>query len=110
MAKFYGKIGFAITGEIRPGVWDDAVIERDYVGDTIKRTYRYSSSDKVNDDLTINNSISIVADSFANENLGTMKYVKFMGTNWKIESIEPAYPRLILNLGGVYNGPTSETA
>lgn len=110
MAKFYGKIGFAITSETSPGVWDATVIERNYPGEVIKRTHRYTSPEKINEDLNLSSSISIVADSFANKNLGSMKYVKFMGTNWKIESIEPSYPRLILNLGGVYNGPTSDVA
>ena len=110
MAKFYGQIGFAITEEVRPGVWEQTIVEREYYGDVVNNTYRYSSSDKVNDDLTISSNISIVADSFANENLGTMKYIKFMGTNWKIESVEPVYPRLTLRLGGVYNGPAPKTA
>ena len=33
MAKFYGKIGYAITGETKPGVWTDQIVEKDVIGD-----------------------------------------------------------------------------
>jgi hypothetical protein len=54
--------------------------------------------------LAINNQISIVADPFANQNFHSMKYVEFMGTRWKITNVDVQYPRLILTMGGVYNG------
>lgn len=107
MAKFYGPIGYAVQVEIRPGVWKDTIEERNYYGDVIRNSSRWSaSSDSTNDDLNINNQFSIVADPFANNNFHTMKYVRFMGAYWKITNVEPRYPRLILTVGGVYNGPT----
>jgi hypothetical protein len=107
MAKFFGPIGFAITTETRPGVWKDQIEERDYIGDVIRDTSRWAaSSDSTNDDLTLNNQISIVADPFALNHFHTMKYIRFGGTNWKITGVEQKYPRLILTIGGVYNGST----
>ena len=105
MAKFYGPIGYAETKETTPGVWTDTITERNYAGDVIRNTSRWSSSStSTNDDLNINNQISIVSDPFANMNFHSMKYVEFMGTKWKITNVEPKYPRLILTIGGVYNG------
>jgi hypothetical protein len=105
MAKFYGPIGYAETKETTPGVWTDTITERNYAGDVVRNTSRWSSSStSTNDDLNINNQISIVSDPFANMNFHSMKYVEFMGTKWKITNIEPKYPRLILTIGGVYNG------
>ena len=105
MAKFYGPIGYAETVETRPGVWTDRITERKYSGDVIRNASKWStSSDSTNDDLNINNQISIIADPFAYQNFHTMKYVEFMGTKWKITSVEVKYPRLILSVGGVYNG------
>jgi hypothetical protein len=33
-----------------------------------------------------------------------------MGANWKITNVEVEFPRIILTLGGVYNGDTSGTS
>ncbi len=107
MAKFYGAIGFAESSETVPGVWQDTITERNYYGYITRNTKRWQTSDKVNDDLTINNEISILADMFAFGNFHLMKYVNWNGVYWKITNIEIERPRLRLTLGGVYNGETS---
>lgn len=105
MAKFYGPIGYAIPKETSPGVWTDQITERYYAGDVTRNNFRWSSSqNSTNDDLNINNQISIISDPFATDNCYSMKYVGFMGTKWKITNVEVQYPRLILTIGGVYNG------
>lgn len=104
MAKFYGKIGYIKSVEVEPGVWDNKVIERLHYGDVVRNTSRFQPSGEVNDNITINNDISIVADPYANENFQHMRYVVYMGTKWKVTSAEVKYPRIILSLGGVYNG------
>lgn len=104
MAKFYGVIGYAETIEDAPGVWKDKITECSYYGELVRNTRRLQSSDKLNDDINIANEISIVADPFANQNFHLMRYVEFMGTKWKITNVEIQYPRLILTVGGVYNG------
>ena len=104
MAKFYGKIGYASTVETKPGVYEEQIVERSYYGDLIRNTRRLQSADQVNDNINISNEISIVADPYATNNFHTMRYAVFMGTKWKISNVEVSYPRLILTLGGVYNG------
>lgn len=104
MAKFYGKIGYASTVETKPGVYEEQIVERSYYGDLIRNTRRLQGADQVNDDINISNEISIVADPYATNNFHTMRYAVFMGTKWKISNVEVSYPRLILTLGGVYNG------
>lgn len=103
MAKFYGVIGYGETKEIRPGVWDNVITEKKYYGDVLQFNKRRESSGNLNDNLNINNRISIVADLFANENFHSMAYVEWMGAKWKITNVEVQYPRLILTIGGVYN-------
>lgn len=110
MAKFYGPIGYAVSKEVRPGVWEDVITERYYRGEVTRNTRRLQSTDQVNDDIIISNEISILADPFANGNFHTMRYIKFMGTKWKISNVEVEYPRLKLTLGGVYNEQTSRTS
>ena len=104
MAKFYGVIGYGINGEAAPGVYKEQITEREYYGDLIRNTRRLQSADQLNDNINVANEISIVADPFANENFHMMRYVKFMGAKWKITNVEVQYPRLILTIGGVYNG------
>lgn len=104
MAKFYGNIGYAETVQTTPGVWEEKITERPYFGDLIRNTRALQSSDQLNDDINISNEISIVADPFANQNFHLMRYVEFMGAKWKITNVEVKYPRLILTVGGVYNG------
>ena len=90
--------------ETRPGVWEEIITERNYYGDLVRNIRRLQSSSQVNDDLNIANEISIVADPYANKNFHAMRYVEFMGTRWKINNVDVQYPRLILSIGGVYNG------
>lgn len=104
MAKFYGKIGYITTEETKPGVWNETVVEKNCYGDLVRNIRRWESANKVNDDLNINNEVSIVADPYARNNFHSMKYIEFMGAKWKVTSVEVQYPRLILSIGGVYNG------
>lgn len=102
MPKFYGKIGYAITEETKPGVWVEKITERFYSGDLIRNTRRLATSESLNDDINISNELSIVSDPFANENFHAMRYVEYIGVKWKITNVEVKYPRLILTLGGLY--------
>lgn len=110
MAKFHGAIGYAIPTKTSPGVWKDVITERNYSGDLIQDTRRLQASDTVNDNINIANNISIIADPFANQNFHSMRYVTYMGAKWKIEKVEVQRPRLLLTIGGVYNGQQDSTA
>lgn len=103
MAKFYGPIGFAKTVETTPGVWEEQIVERNYRGELTRNNRRLQNTNQLIDDITIANELSIVADPYVNDNFHSMRYVKFMGTKWKVTSIDVQYPRLILSLGGIYN-------
>jgi len=106
MPKFVGQIGFITQSETAPGIWEDYITEKIYKGDIIQNARRWVSSEKITDDFTIDNRISILADAFLYNNFPAIKYVKWMGTRWKITNIELVRPRLNLTLGGIYNGPT----
>lgn len=113
--KFYGAIGYSETVEEtgdREGNWiPDRITERKYYGDVLKNSRRLDSNgDGTNDNLSINNSISIVADAYAYNHFFAMKYVKWMGACWKVTNVEVQRPRLVLTIGGVYNGPTATAA
>lgn len=103
MAKYYGKIGYSEMTETAPDVYQEQIVEREYYGDVIRDTRRWVSSSHLNDDLNISNRISIISDPYAYHNFHSIRWCEYMGTKWKVTSVEVAYPRLILDLGGVYN-------
>lgn len=109
MAKWYGVIGYAETVETEPGLWEESISEMPYYGDIIRNIRKLQASGSVNDDVNISNQISIVADPFAITHFHAMRYAELYGTRWKVNNVEVQYPRLILDLGGVYNGPTPGT-
>lgn len=113
MAKFYGKVGYSEQQETRPGVWEDVIVERNYYGDVLRNTRRLENdSQKLNSDLSVSNTISIVADAYAHEHFFAMKYLVWAGAYWIISDVEVKHPRLELRLGGLYHGekaPTPDT-
>ena len=108
MSKYFGKIGFGVTEETRPGVYEQKTTVKEYYGDIVRNSRRLENGGKVNDDLNINMNLSIVADPFAYQNFHQLNYVEYMGAKWKATSVEPQFPRLIITLGGVYNGEDGE--
>lgn len=107
MNKFYGAVGFGVSEEKAAYVHDQNITERMYSGDILQFSRRFEKGEGLNDDLNISNKISILGDPYAYENFVNIRYVTWMGTKWKVPSIEVNYPRLILTIGGVYNGPDS---
>lgn len=110
MAKFYGSIGFSKAEQTKPGVWEDRVFERRYAGDILQNTRRIQNSGNLIDDVVVSNRISIVADDFATRNLPFIRYAIWNGNAFQITSYEYSYPRIILTLGGLYNGKQASTA
>ena len=109
MARFYGNVGFGIQTETSPGVWQDVITEHDYYGDIPRISVNNQDHSTVNNNIVINNEISIISDDFVFANFANIRYVNWMGVNWIVTNITVQYPRLILTIGGVYNGEVPET-
>lgn len=105
--KYFGNVGYATTVETAPGVWEEQIIERPYYGDVNKMSRRLASSEHLNDNVDISNVISIVSDPFALSHFHSMRYVEWMGSKWKVSTVEVDFPRLNLTLGGLYNEQAS---
>lgn len=104
MSRYFGKVGYATTNETRPGIYTPTITERTYYGDVTRKNYRWDSNDHINDDLMMNVEFSIMADEFAYQNCSEIKYIEYLGVKWKVHTITPQRPRLILTIGGKYNG------
>lgn len=101
MSKWYGVIGFEETVETAPGVWEEQITKRNYYGELRRNTRRLQSTEHLNDDITISNEISIVADPYARNHFHSIRYAEFNGAAWKITNVEEQFPRLVLTLGGL---------
>lgn len=105
MAKFFGKVGYGERVESVPGAWKDVIVEYSYYGDVIRNSRKLEEHEKVNFDISVGNSIEIVADAYANEHFFAIRYVEWSGVLWTVVDVTVKSPRLLLRLGGVYNGP-----
>ena len=105
MAKTIVSVSYCMSIEIEPGVWDDHVKAVSYPADITRLNSRWSANtDSTNDNISLNSQISFVADAFANQHFALIKHVNAYGAEWQVTNVEVQHPRIILTLGGVYNG------
>lgn len=102
MAKYHGNIGFAVQVETRPGIWEDVIEDRPYKGDVLSNVRRWDPSENINDDFTISNRFSVISDAFLYSHIPAMRYIEYMGTKFKISSVNIDRPRVQISVGGVY--------
>ncbi|RPI66910.1 MAG: hypothetical protein EHM43_10485 [Ignavibacteriae bacterium] len=109
MARFYGEVGYgeSIETPADSGIFVDEICEFAYYGDVIKSTRQLENGEGLNSDIRVNNSISIVADQYAIDHFFAIRYVRWAGAMWTVDTVEVRSPRLILTLGSVYNGPAA---
>lgn len=110
MAKFFGIVGYGKSAQGKMGVWQDVITERKYYGDVVRNARRLQSNADLNDDVVPDNSISIMADPYALDHFMAIRFVEWAGVFWSVALAEAEHPRIILRLGGVYNGPRAESA
>lgn len=110
MARFYGNIGFAVQEETEPGVFTENYVEKPYKGNVLRNSRRFDAGESTNDDLNINNTISVVGDSYLYSHIPFIRYVRWLGNAFKVTSVEIERPRLTLTLGGVFDGALVETS
>lgn len=100
--KWYGQIAYRDTVEIEPGVWEDVITEVNKYGDVLRNSKSDQQGNKINDDISVSNQISVVADPVLLNSFHKIKYITFAGAKWKISSVDVQYPRLIISLGSLY--------
>lgn len=103
--RFHGEVGFGESVETKPGVFRDKIVEVVLEGDILQNSRNLQDADKLNKDISVGNQISVVADAYAGEHFHAIRYVKWAGVRWSVPNVTPSGPRLLLRLGGVYNGP-----
>ena len=109
--RFAGKIGFVRTVQNNDdSIWTTETTEKLVYGDILRDTRNNDKSSYLNDNFTISNQFSIVADDYTYHNLQYIKYVNYLGTKWRVTSVDALpRPRLVLSVNGVYNDVADQT-
>ena len=110
--KYSGTLGYS-EGQVEThpdsGVWKDVVVERHAYGDVLRNNRRLTPGDQANDDIAVGNTLSITMDPYARDHFANLLYARWLGVLWTVATVDVQYPRLVLYLGGEYNGPTAAT-
>lgn len=110
MARYFGAVGYGVNEEtpVGSGDWKDVITEHLYYGDEVRANGKFEPGEHLNDDISVQNSISIIADQYAEQNMLNIRYIEWNGHKWKVTGVQLERPRLILSLGTKYNGPVPE--
>lgn len=105
--KFAGTVGFW-EGDVEtsPGIFRPKIVEKPYRGDVYRfsRSFQQSNNNAQNDNIRLNNQISIVSDLYMNQHWDSIRYVIWNGKKFKVNSVDVLnYPRVTLEVGEVYN-------
>lgn len=104
MARFSGVVGFyAGSKEVRPSIFEETYEEHTLRGDTLRSGYSQSENQTKYDTLRLTNRVSLIGDTFSFKNYNAIRYVTLNGQSWKVTSVEIERPRLILEIGEVWN-------
>lgn len=104
MAKYAGLVGYVTQEEKVPGVWSPVENPRRMRGDIIRLSSSSQNGDKVNDDITLNHRVSLIGDAYAFDNYFHIRWIEIDGYKWRVSSVEIQRPRIIVTVGGIYNG------
>lgn len=104
MAKYAGLVGYVTELETKPGVWSPSESSKRMRGDIIRQSSSNQNDDKVNSDISLNHRVSLVGDAYAFGNYYNIKWIEIDDAKWEASSVEIQRPRIIVTLGGLWNG------
>lgn len=104
MAKFAGLVGYVTQEETIPGVWSPVENPKRMKGDIIRQSSSTQNGDKINSDVTLSHRVSLIGDAYAYAQYFNIKWVEVYGHKWEVDSVEIQRPRIIVTLGGPWNG------
>jgi hypothetical protein len=104
MPKVVAYIGLVSASETAPGVYTNVASEIEIRGDFIQSRQRWNEPTEINQDVKLEHRISFVASQSVTQQIQNIRYVKIADVKWSVTTITTQPPRLVLALGGVYNG------
>lgn len=109
--KFSGIVGFYLgTKETDLDIYEPVIVEKPYKGDILRNSRSFQPvNNQANENLNINNQFSILSDLYMRNNLASIRYIIWQGVKWKVTNVSIDFPRVSLEIGGIYNAEQEET-
>jgi hypothetical protein len=104
LARFAGLVGYATQVEEAPGVWSPDETSKMMKGDIIRQSSTSQDNGKVNSDISLNHRVSLLGDAYAFNSYYAIKWIQIDGRKWEVTSVEIKRPRIIVTVGGLWNG------
>ena len=106
--KYYGDVTFVLQHEDpnAPGNWKEYAVTKPYMGDWKRIESKWTAGSNLIDDKRVNNQLEIISDPFAVMNFTHIRYVKWMGQKWAVNTVSLRPPRIVMEIGGLYNAST----
>lgn len=106
--KYYDDVTFVLQHEDpnAPGVWKEYAVTKPYMGDWKRIESKWNAGSNLIDDKRVNNQLEIISDPFAVMNFTHIRYVKWMGQKWSVNTVTLRPPRIVMEIGGLYNAAT----
>lgn len=103
--RYSGKLGIAQQTEVRPGVWEETITERDVLGTVKQRTEVLEQGDNILPRYSTTTSISVLSRGLGPMDNSMLRYVTWLGKRWQIASTVTDYPHLTFFIREEYHGP-----
>lgn len=104
MTKYAGLVGYVVQEQTAPSVWTPVETPKRMKGDIIRQSASTQNDDKVNSDITLNHRVSLIGDAYAFSSYFNIRWIEIDGHKWEVTNVEVQRPRIIVSLGGPWNG------
>lgn len=107
--RFAGLVGYIETEETSPGIHLPVETTRKMRGDVLSAKTQNSQDGRTTEtslykDIRLSHRFSLVGDAYSFKNYMYLKWIIVEGHKWEVSSVEIQSPRLLISIGGLYNG------
>lgn len=109
--RYSGVLAYATEVEVKPGKWEETVIEHELLGEVKQRTEVVMQDNRIIPGSRTNTSLSVWQLGIGPLDNSRIRYVTYNGEKWTVQSIvDESATRMTLYIGEEYNGPVPDGA
>lgn len=106
--RYSGKLGLAQQQEVRPGIYEDVIVEVPVLGTVNQTTAVLEGGDRVLPGYSTTTNIEVPARAVGPRDNSDIRYITFKGERWQIASVVDQPPKIVIYVGEVYRGPAAQ--